>query len=204
MRLLKIFNSILFLLLANFVQAQQISPDEGKELFTDAVAAFEKKDFQTAIELFSLLAEKGEPTSQHNLSLLYLKGLGSPVNYKRALRWAWLASLGGNKSAPELVDDIREMITEDLIDIVSQEIVTELKEEAMAGDINTPEKLGKTYYQLFVTPDLKEAYIWFLIAQAFGHESPSQLLAEVEEQIEMADRIAYQDEALETFGKISK
>ena len=82
MRLLKIFNSILFLLLANFVQAQQISPDEGKELFTDAVAAFEKKDFQTAIELFSLLAEQGEPTSQHNLSLLYLKGLGSPVNYK--------------------------------------------------------------------------------------------------------------------------
>ena len=47
MRLLKIFNSILFLLLANFVQAQQISPDEGKELFTDAVDKKKKKDFQS-------------------------------------------------------------------------------------------------------------------------------------------------------------
>ncbi len=204
MRLLKIFNSILFLALANIVQAQEITPQVGEELFIDAVKAFETKDFQTAIELFSLLAEQGEPTSQHNLSLLYLKGLGSPVNYRRALRWAWLASLGGNKSAPELIDDIRELITEDLIDIVAQEIVTELTEKAMAGDIGTPEKLGKTYYQLFVTPDLQKAYIWLLISQAFGHESPSQLLKDVEEQIEIADRISYQDEALQTFGKISK
>jgi TPR repeat protein len=204
MRLLKIFNSILFLALANIVQAQEITPQVGEELFIDAVKAFETKDFQTAIELFSLLAEQGEPTSQHNLSLLYLKGLGSPVNYRRALRWAGLASLGGNKSAPELIDDIRELITEDLIDIVAQEIVTELTEKAMAGDKGTPEKLGKTYYQLFVTPDLQKAYIWLLISQAFGHESPSQLLKDVEEQIEIADRISYQDEALETFGKISK
>jgi hypothetical protein len=29
-------------------------------------------------------------------------------------------------------------------------------------------------------------------------------LKDVEEQIEIADRISYQDEALETFGKISK
>ena len=86
MRLLKIFNSILFLALANIVQAQEITPQVGEELFIDAVKAFETKDFQTAIELFSLLAEQGEQTSQHNLSLLYLKGLGSPVNYRRALR----------------------------------------------------------------------------------------------------------------------
>ena len=113
MRLFKIFNSILFLALANIVQAQEITPQVGEELFIDAVKAFETKDYQTAIELFSLLAEQGEATSQHNLSLLYLKGLGSPVNYRRALRWAWLASLGGNESAPELIDDIRELI-EDL------------------------------------------------------------------------------------------
>jgi|TARA_B110000114_G_C14934512_1_gene333761 TPR repeat protein len=192
------------MLWVNIGNAQDTPVVEESEAFLKAVSAFENKEFQIAVELFTVLGEQGEPTSQHNLSILYFKGLGSPANYKRALYWAWRASLGGSEPALALVDEVRGIVTEDLVGIVSEEIVTELTAKAMAGDKNASERLGKTYYNLFVEPDLKMAYIWFLISQAFGNDKVSEFISEIEDQIEIKDRIAYQEEATEIFTEMPK
>ena len=192
------------MLWVNTGNAQDTPVAAKSEAFLEAVSAFENKEYQTAVELFTVLGEQGEPTSQHNLSILYFKGLGSPANYKRALYWAWRASLGGSEPALALVDEVREIVTEDLVEIVSEEIVTELTAKAMAGDKNASERLGKTYYNLFVEPDLKMAYIWFLISQAFGNDKVSEFISKIEDQIEIKDRIAYQEEATEIFTEMPK
>jgi TPR repeat protein len=192
------------MLWVNTGNAQDTPVAAKSEAFLEAVSAFENKEYQTAVELFTVLGEQGEPTSQHNLSILYFKGLGSPANYKRALYWAWRASLGGSEPALALVDEVREIVTEDLVEIVSEEIVTELTAKAMAGDENASERLGKTYYNLFVEPDLKMAYIWFLISQAFGNDKVSESISKIEDQIEIKDRIAYQEEATEIFTEMPK
>ena len=202
----RFFSRLFFALLVfvNTAHAQTEPVTTDPEVFVNAINAFEQKDFQTAVELFTVLADQGEPTSQHNLSILYFKGLGSPLNYKRALYWAWRASLGGSEAAMVLVDDVRDIVTDDLVGTVSEEIVTELTARAMAGDRDAPERLGKTYYNLFVEPDLKMAYIWFLISQAFGNETVGKMISEIEDLIEVADRITYQEEATETFLEIPK
>jgi len=192
------------MLWVNTGNAQDTPVAAESEAFLEAVSAFENKEYQTAVELFTVLGEQGEPTSQHNLSILYFKGLGSPANYKRALYWAWRASLGGSEPALALVDEVREIVTDDLVGIVSEEIVTELTAKAMAGDKNASERLGKTYYNLFVEPDLKMAYIWFLISQAFGNDKVSESISKIEDQIEIKDRIAYQEEATEIFTEMPK
>jgi TPR repeat protein len=192
------------MLWVNTGNAQDTPVAAESEAFLEAVSAFESKEYQTAVELFTALGEQGEPTSQHNLSILYFKGLGSPANYKRALYWAWRASLGGSEPALALVDEVREIVTDDLVGIVSEEIVTELTAKAMAGDKNASERLGKTYYNLFVEPDLKMAYIWFLISQAFGNDKVSESISKIEDQIEIKDRIAYQEEATEIFTEMPK
>ena len=192
------------MLWVNTGNAQDTPVAAESEAFLEAVSAFENKEYQTAVELFTVLGEQGEPTSQHNLSILYFKGLGSPANYKRALYWAWRASLGGSEPALALVDEVREIVTEDLVEIVSEEIVTELTAKAMAGDKNASERLGKTYYNLFVEPDLKMAYIWFLISQAFGNDKVSESISKIEDQIEIKDRISYQEEATEIFTEMPK
>jgi TPR repeat protein len=192
------------MLWVNTGNAQDTPVAAKSEAFLEAVSAFENKEYQTAVELFTVLGEQGEPTSQHNLSILYFKGLGSPANYKRALYWAWRASLGGSEPALALVDEVREIVTDDLVGIVSEEIVTELTAKAMAGDKNASERLGKTYYNLFVEPDLKMAYIWFLISQAFGNDKVSESISKIEDQIEIKDRIAYQEEATEIFTEMPK
>lgn len=199
---LGLFCALLVFVNTGNAQTEPVTTDP--EVFVNAVNAFEQKDFQTAVELFTVLADQGEPTSQHNLSILYFKGLGSPLNYKRALYWAWRASLGGSEAAMVLVDDVRDIVTDDLVGAVSEEIVTELTAKAMAGDRDAPERLGKTYYNLFVEPDLKMAYVWLLISQAFGNETVGEMISEIEDLIEVADRIIYQEEATETFLEILK
>ncbi len=196
--------AFLAMVVAAAARAQTETIEANPDVFVNAINAFEKKDFQTAVELFTILASEGEPTSQHNLSILYFKGLGSPVSYKRALYWAWRASLGGSEPAMAVVDDVRDIVTEDLIGVVSEEIVSELTAKAMDGDKNAAERLGKTYYNLFVEPDLKMAYTWFLISQAFGNESVSDTISEVEDLIAIEDKITYQEDASEIFIKIPK
>ena len=196
--------ALLVMIVVTTARAQTETIEANPDIFVNAINAIEKKDFQTAVELFTILASEGEPTSQHNLSILYSKGLGSPVSYKRALYWAWRASLGGSEPAMAVVDDVRDIVTEDLIGVVAQEIVSELTAKAMDGDTDAAERLGKTYYNLFVEPDLKMAYTWLLISQAFGNESVSDMLSELEDLIVIEDKITYQEEATETFFKIPK
>ena len=196
--------AFLVMIVVTTARAQTETIEASPDIFVNAINAIEKKDFQTAVELFTILANEGEPTSQHNLSILYFKGLGSPVSYKRALYWAWRASLGGSEPAMAVVDDVRDIVTEDLIGVVAQEIVSELTAKAMDGDTDAAERLGKTYYNLFVEPDLKMAYTWLLISQAFGNESVSDMLSELEDLIVIEDKITYQEEATETFFKIPK
>ena len=192
------------MVLASSADAQTKLVGEESEVFVNAITAFEKKDFQTAVELFTVLADQGEPTSQHNLSILYFKGLGSPTNYKRALYWGWRASLGGSEPALALVDDVRDIVTDDLVGVVAEEIVIELTAKAMAGDQNAAERLGNTYYNLFIQPDLQMAYTWLLISQAFGNETVSEMISEIEDLIEVEDRITYQEEATVIFLEIPK
>ena len=194
----------LLIVFTNTARSQTEATMTDPDIFVDAINAFENKDFLTAVELFTVLADQGEPTSQHNLSILYFKGLGSPLNYKRALYWAWRASLGGSEPAMRLVDDVRDIVTDELIEAVSEEIVTELTAKAMLGDTGAPERLGKTYYNLFVEPDLQMAYTWLLISQAFGYETASEMISEIEDSIEVVDRIIYQEEATEIFLEIPK
>ena len=197
-----LISAVMFL--ASSVDAQTKLVGEDSEIFVNAITAFEKKDFQTAVELFTVLADQGEPTSQHNLSILYFKGLGSPTNYKRALYWGWRASLGGSEPALALVDDVRDIVTDDLVEVVAEEIVIELTAKAMAGDQNAAERLGNTYYNLFIQPDLQMAYTWLLISQAFGNETVSEMISEIEDLIEVEDRITYQEEATVIFLEIPK
>ena len=196
--------AFLVMIIAATARAQTETTDPNSETFVKAIKAFEKKDFQIAVELFTILADEGEPTSQHNLSIMYFKGLGSPVSYKRALYWAWRASLGGSEPAMGVVDDVRDIVTEDLIGVVAQEIVSELTAKAMDGDKDAAERLGKTYYNLFVEPDLKMAYTWLLISQAFGNEAVSDMILEIADLIAIEDKITYQEEATETFITITK
>jgi TPR repeat protein len=67
--------------------------------FQEGWNAYEKKDFQTARELWLPLAEQGEPRAQFFLGFMHDMGFGVPEDDKKALKWYQLAAEQGDSRA---------------------------------------------------------------------------------------------------------
>ena len=53
----------------------------------DAIAAYKRKDYASALSLFRSLAEAGDPRAQNDLGAMYSKGDGVPQDYAEAVKW---------------------------------------------------------------------------------------------------------------------
>lgn len=64
------------------------------------VAEFQRGNYDKAASLWTPLARKGDPTAQHNVGMLWEKGLGStPVSLTEAAAWYSLSAASGHTPA---------------------------------------------------------------------------------------------------------
>ena len=84
----------------------------------DGVAAAQKGDFATALQLWTLLAEQGDADAQSNLGYMYGNGQGVAQDYVKAHMWWNIAAIEGR------VDAIKNR------DIVAKEMTTAQIEKA--------------------------------------------------------------------------
>jgi TPR repeat protein len=76
-----------------------------------AFAAFEKRDYATALRLMSPFAENGDSLVQDILGHMYNGGLGVPQDYAIAHMWFNLAAASGDKDAAKHRDFIATKMT---------------------------------------------------------------------------------------------
>ena len=186
----------------SYAENHVVSP-EFQQDFKIAVKKIEDKKFLEAVEIFEKLASQGVPEAQFNLALLNNNGLGTPKNFKMALYWSWYAHLNGHTTALDQVNSIYGSITEALRDTVANLIIDELLSAANTGDRLSALKLGQTYTGLLVTPDYPSAYLWLSIAQAYGIEQASELLAETAKQLTVEEILSQQEQASSKFLEIN-
>lgn len=60
--------------------------------FDDGLAAFNRKDYVTALKIWRPLADRGEARPQYDVGLLYFHGLGVERDVREAARWFRLAA----------------------------------------------------------------------------------------------------------------
>src|SRR5260370_28730225 len=53
----------------------------------DGLEALNKKDYQTALQIWRPLAERGDVQAQYNLARMYDEGLGIPMDDVEAVNW---------------------------------------------------------------------------------------------------------------------
>ena len=186
----------------SYAENHVVSP-EFQQDFKIAVKKIEDKKFLEAVEIFEKLASQGVPEAQFNLALLNNNGLGTPKNFKMALYWSWYAHLNGHTTALNQVNSIYGSITEALRDTVANLIIDELLSAANTGDHLSALKLGQTYTGLLVTPDYPSAYLWLSIAQAYGIEQASVLLAQTAKQLTVEEILGQQEQASSKFLEIN-
>jgi TPR repeat protein len=80
-------------------QAPKPKPAQAVDPFDAAFAAYDRKDYATAVTLFRSLAAQGNAIAQYNLGVMYANGLGVAQDYKEAVRLYRLAAAQGNASA---------------------------------------------------------------------------------------------------------
>ena len=74
-------------------------PVAAGQTFDEAVAAYGRGDYATAIRGFLVHAEQGDATAQYNLGLMYAKGEGVPENDAEAVGWFRKAAEQGDATA---------------------------------------------------------------------------------------------------------
>ena len=67
--------------------------------YQDGAAAYYRRDYQTAIRLWTPLAEQGDAKAQYNLGVLDAKGRGAPKDYAKAVKWFYKAAEQGYAKA---------------------------------------------------------------------------------------------------------
>lgn len=55
--------------------------------FEDALAAYERHEYETALQLMRPLAEQGNAEAQNGMGALYYHGYGVPQDFKEAIKW---------------------------------------------------------------------------------------------------------------------
>ena len=65
----------------------------------DARAAYDRRDYETALRLNKPLADQGNADAQNSLGAMFRNGEGVPQNYAEAMKWFRLAADQGDAAA---------------------------------------------------------------------------------------------------------
>ncbi len=98
-------------LLATLVVSLSLAAPVLAGPFEDGLAAYKRKDYETALRLWRPLAEQGEVVAQAHLSAMYYQGKGVPQDYVLAHKWINLAAAQGHKAARKLRDGLSRDMT---------------------------------------------------------------------------------------------
>ena len=157
---------------------------ESDRLFKMATDFVKEKRYAKAVSIFEKLARNNEHDAQYNLAFLINDGKGITKNYSEALFWAFLAHLGKIEKAEEL--------TEDLIDIVPEKVLKDVREKVLEHllvrfdnrDRAVLTELGDFYLLILDEQDFENAYLWYNVASAIGIENSGDIRDKVEKELE--------------------
>lgn len=147
--------------------------------FDEGLAAYNKKDYATALRELRPLATQGNASAQRNLGMMYAHGQGVPQDDKEAMKWYRLAAAQGHAPAQMnlgFMYDYGQVVPQD-----HKEAVKWYRLAAEQGYAAAQMWLGFMYSNgLGGDPrDYKEAVKWFRLAAAQGHADAQDNIGEM-------------------------
>ena len=144
--------------------------------------AYEKGDFDTALQIFIPLAEKGDLFAQFNLAKMYREGKGVSKDYRVAVKWFNLSAEQGNALAQY---HLGVAYSFGLGVVPDYEIALKwYLKSAEQGNAFAQHHLSLLYYFGNGVPeDKKYAYMWANLASLSGFEMAEQLRQVLTEQM---------------------
>ena len=157
-------------LTAAVLLAVLVAPIANAAPFDDAVAAFKRGDYATALTLFTPLAQHGNAIAQYNLGAMYLGGIGVTQNFTEAAKWYRLAAEQGNATAQRdlgMIYDKGLGVTQNFTEAEKWYRLSAEQGNAIAQD-----NLGVLYFNGEGVPqNYDEALKWYQLSAQQGYAS---------------------------------
>jgi TPR repeat protein len=190
---MKRFLSVLTVLLS-LASVPAIAQSANKA-FNDGVAAFQSRDYATALKLWMPLAEKDDAEAQRNIGIMFQQGLGVPQSDAEAAKWYRRAAENGHARAQQNLGVMYEEGAGVLQDYV--EAAKWYRKSAEAGNVVAKVNLGVMRENGFpgVPLNVVLAHMWFNLAAAQGSADAANFRDEIAadmspEQVAEAQRLA--------------
>ena len=177
-----------------------IDPDKAYRV---AVEAVRNKRYTIAVEHFEILAKQSQYDAQYNLALLMKQGLGIPQNYPEALKWTWLAHLGGVKKAQGLADMLLDLVPEKRQDKTRDQVSDNLTSRIESGDLTALTQFARFHLDVLVDPDYETAYSWYSVAAALKMPGGIRGREGVIDEVDPEKLVELQDQATEIFKNLT-
>ena len=177
-----------------------IDPDKA---YLVAVEAVRNKRYTIAVEHFEILAKQSQYDAQYNLALLMKQGLGIPQNYPEALKWTWLAHLGGVKKAQGLADMLLDLVPEKRQDKIRDQVSDNLTSRIESGDLTALTQFARFHLDVLVDPDYETAYSWYSVAAALKMPGGIRGREGVIDEVDPEKLVELQDQATEIFKNLT-
>ena len=161
--------------------AQITNSDRLFKMATDFV---KEKRYTEAVSIFEELARNNEHDAQYNLAFLINGGKGITKNYSEALFWAFLAHLGKIEKAEELTEDLIDIVPEKVLGDVRKKVLEHLLVRFENRDKAVLTELGDFYLLVLDEQDFENAYLWYNVASAIGIENSGDIRDKVEKELE--------------------
>ena len=175
------FYSLLTLFFLSTSFAQITDSDRLFKMATDFV---KEKRYTEAVSIFEELARNNEHDAQYNLAFLINGGKGITKNYSEALFWAFLAHLGKIEKAEELTEDLIDIVPEKVLGDVRKKVLEHLLVRFENRDKAVLTELGDFYLLVLDEQDFENAYLWYNVASAIGIENSGDIRDKVEKELE--------------------
>ena len=177
-----------------------IDPDKAYRV---AVEAVRDKKYTIAVEHFEILAKQSQYDAQYNLALLMKQGLGIPQNYPEALKWTWLAHLGGVEKAQGLADMLLDLVPEKRQDKTRDQVSDNLTSRIESGDLTALTQFARFHLDVLVDPDYETAYSWYSVAAALKMPGGIRGREGVIDEVDPEKLVELQDQATEIFKNLT-
>jgi TPR repeat protein len=143
------------------------------EPWEDAMAAYERDEYATALQLWRPLAEQGDADAQAHLGVMYEMGQGVPQDYAEAVKWYRLAAEQGHAGGQNnlgIMYATGQGLPQDYLEAAKW-----FQLAAEQGNAGGQNNLGLMYATGEGLPqDYVLAYMWFSLAAAQGHDGAAE------------------------------
>ena len=167
---------------------------ENSSAVSAGVAAYDRKDYSTALRTLQPAAQAGDRLAQYYLGVMYLNGYGVPKKSDLALEWLSKAASAGVRDAQSYMGAFNRR--GDLVPRNYEEAMRWYLLAAKQDYENSQYNIALMYYRgEGVKEDLPKAYMWAVISSMGGEPEPNRLRMKLEQSLSASDIAEGQREA---------